>query len=123
MKRLRSWLTNAFAVEKETEFDPDEDDRALIDVVCAEVVRRHMATPATLFLESTRPLNYIGSQTMTFFEPVMRTVLRNPAKWEQFARILEHRGSIEYLCRRIEALDKEHDSKTSTKDDERHSED
>ena len=123
MKRLRSWFTYAFAVEKETDFDPNEEERALIEVVCTEVVRRHMATPATLFLESTRPLNYIGSQTMTFFEPVMRTVLRNPAKWEQFASILEHRGSIEYLCRRIEALDKEHDSKTGTKDDERHSED
>ena len=123
MKRLRSWFTYAFAVEKETDFDPNEEERALIEVVCTEVVRRHMATPATLFLEPTRPLNYIGSQTMTFFEPVMRTVLRNPAKWEQFASILEHRGSIEYLCRRIEALDKEHDSKTGTKDDERHSED
>ena len=123
MKRLRSWFTHAFAVEKETDFDPDEDDRALMEVVCAEIVRRHMATPAMLFLESTRPLNYIGSQTMTFFEPVVRTVLRNPDKWEQFARILEHRGSIEYLCRRIEALDKEQDSQASTKDDERHSED
>ena len=114
MKRLRSWFSHAFAVEKETEFDPNEDDRALIDVVCAEVVRRHMATPATLFLESTRPLNYIGSQTMTFFEPVMRAVLRNPAKWEQFARILEHRGSIEYLCRRIETLEDERVRKRSS---------
>ena len=90
MKRLRSWLTHAFAVEKETDFDPDEDDRALIEVVCAEVVRRHMATPATLFLESTRPLNYIGSQTMTFFEPVMRTVLRNP---RQVGAICEDSGA------------------------------
>ena len=32
MKRLRSWFTHAFAVEKETDFDPDEDDRALMEL-------------------------------------------------------------------------------------------
>ena len=75
MKRLRTWFNHAFAVEKETDFDPNEEDRALIEVVCVEVVRRHMATPATLFLESTRPLNYIGSQTMTFFEVLALSVI------------------------------------------------
>jgi len=111
-------LRHAFKVEKEEAFDPDEKDLELIDLVCREVVKKRMAGPAVLFLESTRPLNYIGSQTMTFFEPVMRAVLRNPEAWNRFSRILEHRGSIEYLCRTIEALENERlaDEKDETKD-------
>lgn len=112
--RLAERFRHAFAFERTEDFDPDEADRELIDVVCREVVKRRMATPATLFLESTRPLNYVGSQTMVFFEPVMRAVLRNPAAWERFSAILEHRGSIEYLCRRIETLEDERVRKRSS---------
>ena len=115
-KSLSDRFRHAFAFEKTEAFEPDEKDRELIEIVCRAVVERGMATPATLFLESTRPLNYLGSQTMVFFEPVMRAVLRNPAAWDRFAGILEHRGSIEYLCRRIEVLDGERrtDSRPST---------
>ena len=112
-KSLSARLKHAFAFEKQDDFNPDERDRELIEVICTAVVERGMATPATLFLESTRPLNYIGSQTMAFFEPVVRAVLRHPEAWERFARILEHRGSIEYLCRRIEALEEERRSPTA----------
>ena len=107
MSRFRSWLRHAFMVEKESDFAPDDQDRELIDTVCREVVKRGMATPAILFLESTRPLNYIGSQTMTFFEPVMHAVLRHPEAWKRFSRILEHRGSVEFISRRIDALNTE----------------
>ena len=117
MKRLVDHLKHAFAVEKVEDFEPDEKDRELIDVVCREVVKRGMATPATLFLESTRPLNYVGSQTMVFFEPVMRTVLRHPEAWSRFSEILEHRGSIEYLCKRIDEMDNERASKRKQTDE------
>ena len=115
--RLRQWLRHAFKVEKESDFAPDEKDRALIDTVCREVVKRGMATPAILFLESPRPLNYIGSQTMTFFEPVMHAVLRHPEAWNRFAAILEHRGSVEFICRRIDALSNETDPPESSSKD------
>ena len=117
MRRVFDRLKHAFAVEKEEDFQPDEKDQELINVVCREVVKRGMATPALIFLESTRPLNYIGSQTMVFFEPVMRTVLRNPEAWSRFSEILEHRGAIEYLCRRIQALEDERKSTNSSTDD------
>ena len=118
MSRLRNWLRHAFMVEKESDFAPDEKDRALIDTVCREVVKRGMATPAILFLESTRPLNYLGSQTMTFFEPVMHAVLRHPEAWKRFAAILEHRGSVEFISRRIDALSSESDTPESPSEDE-----
>lgn len=112
MKRMVAWLKHAFLVEKESDFQPDEQDLELIDTVCREIVKRGMATPAVHFLESTRPLNYVGSQTMTFFEPVMHAVLRHPEAWRRFAEILEHRGSVEHLCRRIDEL-----SKSESRDD------
>lgn len=117
MRKLMRSLRHAFAVEKESEFDPDERDRELLEIVCQEVVKRGMATPATLFLETTRPLNYLGSQTMAFFEPVVRAVLKHPDAWRRFSEILEHRGSIEYLCRRIEALDNARRSPSGPDDD------
>lgn len=117
MKRFVDRLRHAFAVEKVEDFAPDEKDLELIDIVCREVVKRGMATPATLFLESTRPLNYVGSQTMVFFEPVMRTVLRHPEAWSRFSEILEHRGSIEYLCKRIDELENERDSERKKSDE------
>ena len=65
MKRMVAWLKHAFLVEKESDFQHDEQDLELIDTVCREIVKRGMATPAVLFLESAT-LNYVGSQTMAF---------------------------------------------------------
>ena len=119
-----SWLErfkHAFAVDSGST-EPTERQMELVDIVCKAVVRRGMIVPALMALEMSRPLNFVASQAMHFFRPIISVILDGPSIGE-FATFLEQRGSIEYLCRRIEALDKEHDSKTSTKDDERHPED
>jgi hypothetical protein len=88
----------------ETRFSPE--DEALIEVVAARVVKMGMATPAVFFLESVKPLSFLGSQALIFFEPIVRALF-HLAQYERFARLMENRESVDRLLERIEALDEE----------------
>ena len=102
---MLNWLKHAFAVD-DGPVEPTPEQAKAVDAVCREVVKRHMTTPALLFLEMSRPLNYIGSQAMHFFQPMI-SAISDAAGPKHFAEFLEHRGSIEYICRRIEDLEAE----------------
>ena len=104
------WLKNAFAIEDPGAFEPTNHQKEVVEKVCREVARRHLVTPALLFLEMSRPLNYIGSQAMQFFSPIVGVVL-DTRGYRAFADFLEHRGSIDYMCRRLEDLEGECSSK------------
>ena len=82
---------------------PDEELEVL-EKVSSKVVERRMAVPAIMFLESVKPLNYIGSQTMVFFEPIIQTVF-NFRDYNTLRSALEKRHSIEILIQKIESLD------------------
>lgn len=104
------WLKHAFAVDPPGPAEPTPEQKPAVDKVCAEVVRRHLTTPALLFLESSRPLNFLGSQSMHFFMPFL-SVLTDTRGPKHFAEFLSQRGSIDYLCRRIEDCEAEADNK------------
>lgn len=59
-----SWLKHAFAVDPPGPAEPTPAQRAAVDRVCFEITKRHLSTPALLFLETFRPLNYLGSQVL-----------------------------------------------------------
>jgi len=99
------WLKHAFAVEPPGPVEPTAAQRDVVDRVCRQIVARDLATPALIFLESVRPLNYVSSQALHFFAPVLSAVA-DPAAYRELADFLEHRGSVDYLCRRIEELSK-----------------
>ena len=80
-----------------------EADSAMLDELADAIVRRHLATPALFFLESMRPLSFVGSQMMVFLRPMISLVWTNPARWDQLQRVLEERGSAEELARRLDA--------------------
>ena len=100
------WLKHAFAVESADRAEPTEREQQAADRVCREVVRRRLATPATLFLETFRPMNYLGSQAMHFFTPLVSALLDKEG-YEAFADFLERRDSVDRLCRRIAKLEAE----------------
>ncbi len=79
------------------------EDLAMLDELADAIVVRHLATPALFFLESMRPLGYVGSQMMVFLRPLVSLVWASPRKWDQLQRVLEVRGSMELLARRLEA--------------------
>lgn len=100
------WLKHAFAVDPPGPAEPTPEQSEVVDAVCRQIVKRHLTTPALLFLEMSRPLNYLGSQVLHFFAPFLAVVSRGGGH-RHFAAFLEHRGSIDYLCRRIEELEAE----------------
>jgi hypothetical protein len=83
-----------------------EEDRKLIDAVASRVVRMGLAVPAIFFLESTKPLSYVGSQVLVFLEPFVKGVL-TVASYDRFVALLEDRSNLEALLRRIEDFDEE----------------
>ena len=98
------WLKHAFAVDPPGPAEPTDAQRPVVERICREVVRRHLTTPALLFLEMSRPLNNVGAHLLHFFTPVL-SVFADAAQLREFARFLERRGSIDFLCRRIEDLE------------------
>ncbi len=82
---------------------PAEED-AVLDKVAHKVVEKQMAVPAIVFLESVKPLNFIGSQAMVFFEPIVQALF-NFKDYDTFRQALEKRQSIEILLQKIERYD------------------
>ncbi len=89
---------------------PTPEESVLVERVAQEIVRRRMAQPALLFLESSRPLAGVGAATMHFLQPFISVVMQ-PTTWSTLATFLERSGSVEYLCLRIEAIDAARPSK------------
>ena len=78
-----------------------EDDRALLAKLGDWLATRRLETPAILFLESVRPLSFVGAQAMYFLEPFARAIF-DVKDYERLARLLERRSNLELLVRAIE---------------------
>jgi hypothetical protein len=99
------WLKDAFSME--AGYEPlTERELLLLDRMASFIVCRRLQMPAILMLESVKPLNYVGSQAMAFFEPVIRALF-NAAEYSEVRVILERRQSIETLIRKIEEKEDE----------------
>lgn len=103
---MRKWLKHAFAIEKGEDFVATMEERELADQLCREIHRRGMTTPAMMFLEMSRPLNFLGAQAMQFFKPIVTPFLPS-TQYGVLIGFLERRGSVEYLCRRMEEIERE----------------
>ena len=100
---MRGWLKHAFAVEVDGSTEPSRQEAALVDRLARGVVRRGLAAPAILLLDCSHNLNFVASQALVFFAPIMRIIF-NARDYGLMTAFLERRGSIEYICRRIEAF-------------------
>ncbi|HUV30777.1 MAG TPA: hypothetical protein VMY05_06805 [Acidobacteriota bacterium] len=89
----------------ESEKNPfPEEEQAVLEKLARKTIEKGMTVPAILFLESVKPLNFIGSQILIFFEPIVQTIF-NFKDYNTFRSALEKRESIEFLITRIEAFD------------------
>lgn len=68
------------------------------------VVALRMTVPAILTLESVKPLSFVGSQALYFFEPMVRAFFAVP-DYERFAALVERRDTLEALLVKIEQRD------------------
>jgi hypothetical protein len=100
LRNLRVGLQHAFATESTARpFSTEEVE--IMERVADMIVVRGMAAPATVFLESMGPMNFLGSQAFHFFTPIIECAC-NAKEVELVARLLERRDSIPRLITLIE---------------------
>jgi hypothetical protein len=98
---------DAFALHPEGDKPKLTEKQAeLLDKLAKKVVEYRMTVPAIMFLETVKPLSYIGSQTMVFFEPMVKAVF-NVAEYDEIRILMEDRRNVEELLVRIEKFDGE----------------
>lgn len=101
LAKARAGLRHAFAVQPETQPLAIEDVQ-LLERIADTIVKRGMAAPATMFLESMGPMNFLGSQALHFLTPILDCAF-NTKEVEQVARLLERRDTVTRLIAIIEA--------------------
>lgn len=99
--RVRAGLSHAFSTRSEAETFTIED-LALLQRIADAVVQRRMAAPAVVFLESLGPMNFLGSQVLHFFAPIIELAF-SAQEVSQVAALLERRDTTARLIALIEA--------------------
>jgi hypothetical protein len=96
--------------EKTPESDkPTPEEQELMDRLSKWVVKRGLTVPAIIALESVKPLNWIGSQAMVFFDPFFSSIFYKSTvqDYQTFQRMMEKRQNVENLLLTIERFDAE----------------
>ena len=78
--------------------------REVLAKVVELIVRRRMEAPAIFVLESTKPLSFLASQTLIFFQPIIQALL-SVKDYETFALAIEDRENIEWMIAQLEAAE------------------
>jgi hypothetical protein len=104
--------------EPADEESPVDEDQELINKVAGKIVRMRMTIPAIFFLESSKPLAFLGSQLLIFFEPFIQTLF-NIRQYQRFAILMEHHENWERLIRKMEDLEAEYTEKEKKEKEER----
>lgn len=87
----------------ELEATLSDEEKKFLDDIADRIARRRMTPAALFFLESMKPLGWVGSQMMVFFRPFVQALWSDPKTWDRVTTLLSRRGSIELLLRRLEA--------------------
>ena len=87
---------NAFAVPV-----AKHDHTELINKIADSVVRRRMAMPVTLLIESCKPVNRIASQFLLVISPLLALFVSYD-RIDEFSDMLQDRDCIEKLMLEIE---------------------
>lgn len=95
-----------FAVDGDEQEELTEHQKELLDILAKKIVERQLTAPAIFFLEISKPLNFISSQVMVFFEPIIQSLF-SFKNYDEYRKLLERRDTIEHLLVRIEAQDAE----------------
>ncbi len=93
----------------------EKEKQEIIDKLAKGIVRRGLTAPAIMFLESIKPINYIGSQVMVFFEPVILSIF-TIKNYRKIALIFEERGAVERVLEAIEKFENENKKNKKNKD-------
>ena len=100
LRKLHQGLRHAFAAQPvATAFS--QEDVELMERIADALVNRSMGTPASIFLESMGPMNFLGSQALHFLTPIIECAFEG-RDIERVAALLERRETIPRLIALIE---------------------
>lgn len=100
-RELRTGLIHAFATRgASSEFS--QADSAFVDRIAETIVKRGMAVPAAVVLESMGPMSFLGSQALHVCSPLLELAV-DAKDLEQLARLMERREAVPRLIAAIEA--------------------
>ena len=101
LRQLCNGLRHAFATAPAGS-SLSTEDAEFMDRIADALVKRGMGTPATMFLESMGPMNFLGSQALHVLTPIIECAF-DAKDMERLARLLERRDTISRLIALIEA--------------------
>ena len=82
----------------------------ILTKMAQKVVDLKLTPVAIVMLESGKPLSFVGSQLMVFFQPIFSAVFPF-RQYEEFAALLEERSNLEEMIRLIEKLEDDRPAK------------
>ena len=83
-----------------------ERAKELLAMIANQVVKRKLSVPAIMFIESVKPLSFVGSQALIFMQPIVQAFL-NRKEYDEFAVLMEDRENVELLLQEIERQEAE----------------
>lgn len=98
---------------------PPERAQLLIEKLAQWVIKHGLETPAILFLESIKPLSFVGSQMFLMYAVPMLGIVIDEHETSEFALLFEDRENVEALLKKIEELAREADRKKKEKKEEK----
>ncbi len=93
---------------------PVEDEDAALEEIAQRVVREGMGAAAIVFLESSKPISFLGGQAALVATPLLGSFI-DPLRLERYADLFSRRDFIERLIQRIEELESERGRKSAPK--------
>lgn len=97
----------------------EERKKFLIGKIAQKVIDYRLAPVAIIFLESSKPISFLGNQFLIFMQPFYRALF-SYREYEEIAAMLEDRNNIEALICEIERLEEEEDERKRTEKNSRH---
>ena len=105
---------------EEIEFEVTEErKKILINKIAQKVIDYRLAPVAIVFLESSKPLSFLGNQFLIFMQPFYRALF-SYREYEEITAMLEDRSNIEALICEIERLEEKKDERKRAEKNSRH---
>lgn len=81
-----------------------EEDKKLMEKLAGIVVSRRLTAMAVFFLESSKPLSFIGSQFLVCMQPFIKTFFEFK-DYDRITALMEDKDNVELLIQSIEKLE------------------
>ncbi len=105
---------------EEIKFEVSEERKKfLLNKIAQKVVDHRLSPVAIIFLESSKPLSFLGNQFLVFAQPFYRALF-SFKEYEEITAMLEDRNNIEALILEIERLEEERHERARAEKNSRH---